>query len=205
MRTTAATLLLGCLAAVPLSAKGQTTILPPTATLNDPAVQRQAPRGEGPFVEAPRGEAPRGEALAARREAGVGNPGHSGERVGERAGERAGERGRRGEGRAPRGRTCLAQAEARETVVARRLIDPVRALHFGRQQGDALNAKLCRWPPEEFVYEIDVLRHDGRLLRLFMNAQNGEPVIAPSQAVQAGGRPQEQSPQPGGRPPDRDR
>lgn len=175
MRTIGATFLFGCLAALPVTAGGQTSILPPTATLNplnDAAMARKDP--------------PRGDALAARRE--VAPVVHGGEH------------GRHGEGRASHGRTCLAQAEARETVAAHRLMDPLQAMRIGRQQGDALNAKLCRWPPEEFVYEIDVLRRDGRLLRLFMNAQNGEALAGPPQALQT-----TQGAPNGGHPADRDR
>ena len=74
----------------------------------------------------------------------------------------------------PRGRVCFNQTETREKIAAHRLADPVRALRMGRLEGEALSAKLCRWKPDEFVYEVHVLRRDGRVLRVFMNAQNGE-------------------------------
>lgn len=83
----------------------------------------------------------------------------------------------RGEGHwPPHGRICFDQAEAREKIAAKGLADPFRAIRFGRQQGEALSAKLCSWRPNEFVYEIHVLRGDGRVLRVFMNAQNGSPM-----------------------------
>ncbi len=180
MRTTAAILFIGGLAAVPVAAQGQTSILPPTATL--------APRNDAAIT---RGEAPgsRGDALSAHGEVGSSLAGALSHGV---------ERNRRGEGRPPHGRLCFNQAEAREMTVVHRLIDPVRALRIGRQQGDALSAKLCRWTPEEFVYEINVLRRDGRILRLFMSAQNGEAVSGQSQTGQI------QPGQAGGRAPDKD-
>ena len=176
MRTSGAILLIGCLAAVPVAAQGQTSILPPTATLN------------------PHGDAPRTDALSAHGEVGGGLAGALG------GAPHAAERIRHGEnGHPPHGRICFNPAEAREMIAVHRLVDPVRALRSGRQQGDALSAKLCRWWFDEFVYEVNVLRHDGRILRLYMNAQNGEAVSGqvPVGQVQAGA--------PGVRAPDRDR
>jgi len=76
----------------------------------------------------------------------------------------------------PRGRECYNQAEAREKIALHRLTDPMRALRVGRLQGEALRARLCRWTPDEFVYEVFVLRRDGRIVHVYMNAQNGEAV-----------------------------
>jgi hypothetical protein len=79
----------------------------------------------------------------------------------------------------PVGRVCFNQVEARDTIVSHRLSDPVRALRAGRSLGEALSARLCRWPQNDFVYEVHVLRRDGRVLRMFMNAQTGEPLAGP--------------------------
>lgn len=84
--------------------------------------------------------------------------------------------------RPPHGRSCLTQSEAREKIVTRRLSDPIHALRLGRQQGEALRVKLCRWKPDEFVYEIFVLKRDGRLVRVYMNAENGQVVSALGEA-----------------------
>ena len=79
---------------------------------------------------------------------------------------------------ARRQRVCFGPAETRDTVAAHRLAEPFRALRAGGQQGEALRAKLCRWRKDEFVYEISVLRRDGRILHLYMNAQSGQAVGA---------------------------
>ena len=77
-----------------------------------------------------------------------------------------------------RARTCFNAAQTRENVATHRLAEPFRALRAGGQQGEALRAKLCRWKQDEWIYEISVLRRDGRIVRLYMNAQNGQSVGA---------------------------
>ena len=76
----------------------------------------------------------------------------------------------------PRGRVCFDPAETREKILAHRLADPFRALRAGGLQGEALRAKLCRWRPDEFVYEVAVLLRDGRVVHVYMNAQSGQTV-----------------------------
>ena len=78
----------------------------------------------------------------------------------------------------PRGRVCFDPAETREKIVAHRLADPLRALRDGRLQGEALRAKLCRWRPDEFIYEVAVLLRDGRVVHIYMNAQTGHTIGA---------------------------
>ena len=79
----------------------------------------------------------------------------------------------------PRGRVCFNPADTRDKIATLRLTEPFRALRMGRLQGDALRAKLCRWKPDEFVYEVAVLRRDGRVVHLYMNALNGQAVGVP--------------------------
>ena len=76
----------------------------------------------------------------------------------------------------PRGRTCFSQSETRDKVAQWRLTDPVGATRVGRAEGEALRTRLCRWRQDELVYEVYVLRRDGRVMRLYINAQNGQPV-----------------------------
>ncbi len=78
----------------------------------------------------------------------------------------------------PGGRVCFDPAETREKIVQHRLADPLRALRDGRLQGEALRARLCRWRPDEFIYEITLLLRDGRVVHVYMNAQNGQIVGA---------------------------
>lgn len=84
--------------------------------------------------------------------------------------------------RAPRGRVCFNQAETREKITQRRLTDPIDATRSGRAEGEVLRTRLCRWKQEDLVYEVFVLRRDGRVLRLYINAQNGKAVSAAEMA-----------------------
>ncbi len=78
----------------------------------------------------------------------------------------------------PPGRVCFDPAETREKIVSHRLADPFQALRDGRLQGEALRARLCRWRPDEFIYEVAVLLRDGRVVHIYMNARNGQTVGA---------------------------
>ncbi len=80
------------------------------------------------------------------------------------------------------GRVCLSQTEAREKITQLRLTDPVSATHAGRSEGEALRTRLCRWKQDKFVYEVYVLRRDGRVVHLYINAQNGQSVSAADMA-----------------------
>lgn len=75
-------------------------------------------------------------------------------------------------------RVCFNATETREKIATHKLAEPFRALRAGRLQGEALRAKLCRWKADEFVYEVYVLRHDGRIVHVYMNAANGQSVGA---------------------------
>lgn len=76
----------------------------------------------------------------------------------------------------PRGRVCFNHEEARDRIAALRLTEPNQVLRSDRLEGEALRAKLCRWKPDEFVYEIAVLRPDGHIVHVYMNAQNGRDI-----------------------------
>jgi hypothetical protein len=76
-------------------------------------------------------------------------------------------------------RTCFNSMETREKIASRRLGEPFRLLRgaAARIQGEALRVKLCR-VGEDYVYDISVLRRDGRLVHVFLNAVNGQTMGA---------------------------
>ncbi len=79
----------------------------------------------------------------------------------------------------PHGRVCFNSAETREKIISRRLGEPFRLLRgaTGHLQGEALRARLCRWN-DEYVYEISLLRRDGRVIHVYLNATSGQTVGA---------------------------
>lgn len=45
----------------------------------------------------------------------------------------------------------------------------------GRLQAEALGVKLCS-RRDELVYELSLLRHDGRIIRVFIDAKTGQAI-----------------------------
>jgi len=74
-----------------------------------------------------------------------------------------------------RQRFCYSAPETREKIVSHKLFEPFRILRLAaaQSQAEAIGVKLCRWAKEEFVYEISLLRRDGHVLHIFVNAQDG--------------------------------
>jgi len=76
-------------------------------------------------------------------------------------------------------RVCFSTAETREKILAHGLSEPFRAMRSAasRSQAEAIGVKLCRWS-EELVYEINLLRRDGHVIHVFVNAKTGQ-VMGP--------------------------
>ncbi len=76
-------------------------------------------------------------------------------------------------------RECFSAAQTRERIAVRKLAEPFRlmASAANRFQAEAIGAKLCRWK-EQFVYEITLLRRDGRVIHVFTNAASGQIIGA---------------------------
>lgn len=83
---------------------------------------------------------------------------------------------------APTRPVCLSGSETREEIAAHRLLQPFAVLKSAAAivKAEALSAKLCKLG-EDFVYEIALLHHDGRLVHLMMNATTGK-VVNPHSA-----------------------
>ena len=71
-------------------------------------------------------------------------------------------------------RVCFSTAETREKILAHGLFEPFRVMRnaASRSQAEAIGVKLCRWS-EELVYEMSLLRRDGRVIHVFVNAKTG--------------------------------
>lgn len=74
-------------------------------------------------------------------------------------------------------RVCYSMAETREKILAHGLFEPFRVMKSAasRSQAEAIGVKLCRWS-EELVYEMSLLRRDGRVIHVFVNAKTGQAV-----------------------------
>jgi hypothetical protein len=84
------------------------------------------------------------------------------------------------EGRAqeggPPGLECFSVAQTRQKIAQHRLAEPFPLMRAesSANQADALSTRLCRIG-ELFLYEINLLRRDGRVIRVFVDAASGKP------------------------------
>jgi uncharacterized membrane protein YkoI len=70
---------------------------------------------------------------------------------------------------------CFSAGETRDKILANGLFEPFHAMKStaGRLQAETIGIKLCRWN-EELVYEISLLRRDGRVIHVFLDAKTGQ-------------------------------
>ncbi|MFV0279228.1 MAG: PepSY domain-containing protein [Rhodoblastus sp.] len=76
--------------------------------------------------------------------------------------------------RPPPERACFNAPETREKILANGLADPFALLRAqaAEQRAEAIAVKLCRIG-DAYVYEIDLLRRDGRLIHSRLDARSG--------------------------------
>lgn len=70
---------------------------------------------------------------------------------------------------------CLSSGDAQEAVTTQQIVKPGRAIVLARRavpNADVLRAALCR-DAEVLVYRIMILRRDGRLVRVTVDAPTG--------------------------------
>lgn len=74
-------------------------------------------------------------------------------------------------------RVCFTTAESRETINAYRLPEPFEFMRMlsSRLHAEAVGVKLCR-SHERLIYELSLLRHDGHIIHVSIDAENGQPV-----------------------------
>ncbi|HEY8161325.1 MAG: PepSY domain-containing protein [Methylocystis sp.] len=78
--------------------------------------------------------------------------------------------------RPPGRRQCFSTTQTREKIDEKKLTEPFACMRAAARElnGEALGARLCRLE-EIFIYEISVLRPDGRIVKLLFNAATGKP------------------------------
>jgi len=74
-------------------------------------------------------------------------------------------------------RACLTPSETRAAIARHRLVEPLGALRSAarKAQAEPLRSRLCR-RNGRFVYEMALLRRDGRVVRVFLDAASGAPI-----------------------------
>jgi uncharacterized membrane protein YkoI len=73
-----------------------------------------------------------------------------------------------------RERICFSTAETRDKIAADGLSEPFQTMQSAAAmaQAEAIGAKLCR-RSDELVYEISLLRLDGRVFQILVDAKTG--------------------------------
>jgi uncharacterized membrane protein YkoI len=76
-------------------------------------------------------------------------------------------------------RACLTAAQARENIAKHKFAEPFRLMLAvaKRFRAEAIGVRLCR-KKDDFIYEIMLLRRDGRVIHVYMKASNGQFVRA---------------------------
>lgn len=71
---------------------------------------------------------------------------------------------------------CLSMAQARDTMQTRKLVDPFQCMRetASRLPGEPLGARLCGLG-EALLYEISLLRPDGHIVKILVDAVSGRP------------------------------
>lgn len=79
----------------------------------------------------------------------------------------------------PRERVCFSSAETREKIAVNGLTEPLRLMRgaANRLAADAISARLCQ-RERDFVYDISLLKHDGHVVHVMLNARDGQPYTA---------------------------
>jgi hypothetical protein len=74
-------------------------------------------------------------------------------------------------------RVCYSAADTRDKIDADGLFEPFQTMRSvaTKAQAEAIGAKLCR-RSDELVYEISLLRRDGRVVHILVDARTGRTV-----------------------------
>ncbi|MDX7953964.1 hypothetical protein P7D22_22690 [Lichenihabitans sp. Uapishka_5] len=87
-----------------------------------------------------------------------------------------------GSGRAANERVhgCMSPAQAREVLIVQKFVAPFRALGEAAagQGGEAVGLQLCLWG-DIFVYDVTVLKRDGRVSHALIDARSGVVATLP--------------------------
>lgn len=70
---------------------------------------------------------------------------------------------------------CLSGPDTRDAVQTRRIVPPFRAVAEAmREGGDLVGIRICPSPDPPLVYDVAVLRRDGRLVHVIVDAGSGQ-------------------------------
>ncbi len=75
---------------------------------------------------------------------------------------------------------CFSAREMGDRVARLRLANPLIAMQSNarRNRAEPLRTRLCR-TGNRLVYELSLIRKDGKVMQIYLNAQSGRPIAPP--------------------------
>lgn len=75
---------------------------------------------------------------------------------------------------------CFSAREMSDRVARLRLANPLMTMQANarRLRADPLRTRLCR-TGNRLIYELSLIRRDGKVTQVYVNAQNGRPMAPP--------------------------
>lgn len=73
---------------------------------------------------------------------------------------------------------CYSTSQTRDAIFAHKLAEPFGMMRAAgnQMQGDPIGARLCKIH-DEFIYEVSLLRRDGRIMKILVDATTGAPHV----------------------------
>ena len=86
----------------------------------------------------------------------------------------------KGDGPVERPIVCFSAREMNDRVSRLRLHNPLLAMQSNarRLRAEPLRTRLCR-TGNRLVYELSLIRRDGKVMQVYLNAQSGRPIAPP--------------------------
>ncbi len=77
-------------------------------------------------------------------------------------------------------KSCFTIEESRQKIDAHKLTNPFLSIKAAkeRMKGEPLTTRLCQHG-DAFIYEITLLRPDGRIVKFHVDATTGRPQLSP--------------------------
>jgi len=72
--------------------------------------------------------------------------------------------------------SCLSAKDMRQAISERKLVDAAEALRVARTAtpGDVVRIRLCQADGDDLIYQVTIVKRDGRVQRVTIDADSGK-------------------------------